>query len=220
MIAAAIVIAACFSYRDFIPVEELKAQNDAEEDSPFLKALKEARKNTPPDPLTIMINKTETARTALPPISAPSPVQFNVVEQTGGGYTLDEIPFTRPGQIHIDIIVGSGERKLVDNFSDFTPLGWSGSILYDKGKKQKSIGGSGWDRLIMDCTPGTPFGISFQKDSKYGYLEVDIQRSEIDINGDRTNILDFSKPFYAEGAKTFEPYGIVSISDICPPLDQ
>jgi len=42
--------------------------------------LKEARKNSAPDPLTIMIIKTETARAALPPISTPSPVQFDVVE--------------------------------------------------------------------------------------------------------------------------------------------
>jgi hypothetical protein len=133
----------------------------------------------PPDPelvkLQKAINASDVARSALPPISsAPTPIQFSVVNDTGKGYALDKISYTIPGQIYVDVIVGSGERKVVNNFSDFIPLGWSGSILYDGGTKQKSVGGDGWNRLIMDCPPGTPFGISFQKESEYGYMEVDI----------------------------------------------
>ncbi|MGH9988519.1 MAG: hypothetical protein ACRD8W_31680, partial [Nitrososphaeraceae archaeon] len=87
----------------------------------------------PPDPeheaLMKKVNDTETARFALPLIPAPSPVEFEVDVEI----TLHKVPYTAPGQISINIVSGSGERSIMNNHSDFTPLGWSGTIGFDDG---------------------------------------------------------------------------------------
>ncbi|MGC1135814.1 MAG: hypothetical protein WA941_23520 [Nitrososphaeraceae archaeon] len=171
-----------------------------------------------PDPEQQALNKemndTETARLALGLIPAPSPVQFQVIEETGKGDMMDKIPYTAPGQVSIGIVSGSGNRSVLNNHSDFTPLGWSGTISFDDGTKQKSVSGYGWDRFIMDCNPGTIFGVSVQKDSEYGYLEVFIAGNEIEPV-DIDNIDDI----WSEAEETYAPYGIVSITSTCPSFD-
>ena len=177
-----------------------------------LKNIIQDAKDIPPDPeheaLMEKVNDTETARLALGLIPAPSPVQFEVDEEI----TLHKVPYTAPGQISINIVSGSGERSIMNNHSDFTPLGWSGTISFDDGTKQKSVIGDGWDRFIMDCNPGTIFGVSVQKDSEYGYLEVSITGNEIEP-------LDIADDIWGEAEETYAPYGIVSITSTCPSFD-
>lgn len=176
----------------------------------------------PPDPeiviLQKVLNDTETGRAALAPISsAPSPIQFSVVNDTGKGDMLDMIPFTKPGQIYIDIRSGSGDLDITNNHSDWIPLSWSGSILFDGGTDQKSIGGRGWDRFIMDCTPGTPFGVTAQKDTESGILEVSTYANEVDENGNKIPLALTEETLpYGQTEETGEAYGLISISDICP----
>jgi hypothetical protein len=169
-----------------------------------------------PDPeqqaLNKKINDTETARLGLPLGPAPSPVQFEVDEEI----TLHKVPYTAPGQISINIVSGSGNLSIMNNHSDFTPLGWSGTISFDDGTKQKSVSGHGWDRFIMDCNPGTIFGVSVQKESKYGYLDVSINGNELEpVDIDIDNIGDI----WSEAEETYAPYGIVSITSTCPSFD-
>jgi hypothetical protein len=44
----------------------------------------------------------------------------------------------------------------------------------------------------MDCPPGTPFGITAQKDTESGILEVSTYANEIDEYGERLPILYLS----------------------------
>lgn len=92
---------------------------------------------------------------------------------------LDVILFVKPGQIYLDIRSGSGELNIQDNHSDWISYIWSGNILFDGGTDQKSICGVVWDRLIMDCNPGTLFEVTSQKESEENVLRVDIYADEI-----------------------------------------
>jgi hypothetical protein len=111
--------------------ELVYAQQDNAADEERLRAIWEALENVPVDPegqrINNIFNQTEEARRALPLIeSARSPLQLNVVNDTGKGDMLDTIPFTKPGQIHIDIRSGSGELNIANNHSNWIPLRWSG----------------------------------------------------------------------------------------------
>lgn len=166
----------------------------------------------PPDPYQIKFNQVEEARKALPFMRAPSPVQFEVDEDI----TLHKVPLTMPGQIAINVIAGSGDRDILKSHSDFTPLNWSGSVLYDGGTIQKSIGGHGWDRFLMDCPPGTPWGVSVQKDSEYGYLELSYAGKEVYANSTMIEWPASDVEPYGDSEEVYEPYGMITISDICP----
>jgi hypothetical protein len=90
------------------------------------------------------------------------------------------------------------------------------NIRFDGGTDLKSIGGNGWDRFIMDCPPGTPFGITAQKDTESGILEVFTYANEVDENGRRLPPLSLDIELYGQTVETGEAYGIISISDVCP----
>ena len=130
------------------------------------------------------INET---RKLSPLIEAPSPVQFDT------DLSSKKVPITAPGQIASETTMGEWAA----------PSGWSGAMNYDGGSKIKSIGGYGRDYFLMDCPAGLPYGITVQKGSEFGYMEVYITGSERDTE-------------FGEHEKTYEPYGIISISGICP----
>lgn len=94
--------------------------------------------------LAIRVGQIEEARKSLPLITAHLPIQFNVVDDMGRGNMFDKIPFTKPSQIYIDVFYGKGFPSMANNFSEYVPLPWNGSIVFDGGT-QKSITGRGWD---------------------------------------------------------------------------
>lgn len=59
----------------------------------------------------------------------------------------------------------------------------------------------------MDCNPGTTFCVSVQKDSEYVYLELSLAGNELE---------PVDMDTWSETEVTYAPYGIISISDVCP----
>jgi hypothetical protein len=114
-----------------------------------------------------------------------------------------EVPYAAPGQITILI---TAEEETVDG-TDRLPNEWSGNIRFDSGSKAVSYSGLGEDYFIMDCPPGTPYGVMFQNNEDSGYLAVFIQGSDYTSVTPETLELELA------------PFGVISISRTCPSFD-
>ena len=69
----------------------------------------------------------------------------------------------------------------------------------------------------MDCPPGTPFGITAQKRTESGILEVFTGSNEAYSNGTKRPFTDLHT--FGQTEETGAPYGLISIFDICPSYD-
>lgn len=173
------------------------------------------KEDPPPDPQheanMKRLNNTATAKAVLPFVGAQSPIRYNTDEVND-----TEIPYTAPGQILIYISAETEYPKYDENFNpvenetETLPNSWSGNIRLDAGSKSVSYAGMGNDEFIMDCPPGTPYGLIFQNDEDSGSLTVMILGSDY---------ASYGLPESLEFEETFAPYGIISITGTCPSFD-
>ena len=179
-----------------------------------------SKETPPPDPeheaLMKRLNDTATAKAALPFVYAESPVRYNTDEVND-----TEIPYTAPGQILIYVSAEYEQQKLNMHREPYEPAflnetetlsnPWSGNIRFDSGSKSVSYAGMSKDEFIMDCAPGTPYGVIFQNDEDYRSLTVMILGSDYTTSSGSLESLEFEQ--------THAPYGIISISGTCPSFD-
>jgi hypothetical protein len=108
-------------------------------------------------------------------------------------------PFPRENQIFVAV-------ENLDTEDISLGYGWSGSITYpdfnDGSLDTSSFEGVGSDGILMDCKPGQPYAVTFQKDSERGHLVVTIWGYEK------------YRPVIDTG-ETYASYGLVSLRGKC-----